>query len=154
MYWNLKKSILRSVFLWKKALAAFLCKSLINVKDPLLLWNEEEDGWSWAPLMKCFFLQLFPNPQWSLHPLHITSLWSVGLRQISPVPGGQKPFIREGRLHAACNTKRGCYCGENWYHQLNHHFPSFLFHKVTNLSPRSPPGGGECLASLISCWQN
>ena len=29
--------------------------------------------------------------QWSLHPLRVTSLWSVGLRQISPVPGGQKP---------------------------------------------------------------
>ena len=32
-----------------------------------------------------------PLPQWSLPPLRVTSLWSVGLRQISPVPGGQKP---------------------------------------------------------------
>ena len=31
-------------------------------------------------------------------------------------------------LHAACNTKRGGYSGENRYHQLNNHFPSFLFH--------------------------
>ena len=32
-----------------------------------------------------------PYLQWSLHPLHITSRRSVGLRQISPVPGGQSP---------------------------------------------------------------
>ena len=44
-------------------------------------------------------------------------------------------------LHAACHTKRGSYCGENRYHQLNNHFPSFLFHNNNRpLSPLSPSG--------------
>ncbi len=74
---------------------------------------EGEEGWSWASLNKMlhFFLQLFPNP--SLHKGREKSNSSTTL-----------PFIREGRLHTACNTKRGCYCGENWYNQLNHHFPN------------------------------
>ena len=47
------------------------------------------------------------------------------------------------QLHAACHTKRSSYCGENWHYQLNHQFPSFFFHKVTNLSPCPPPRGRE-----------
>jgi len=46
--------------------------------------------------------------------------------------------LRFAQSHAACHTKRGCYCGQNRDDQLNNCFPSFLFHKVTYLSPRSP----------------
>ena len=42
---------------------------------------------------------------------------------------------RFAQSHAACNTKSGSHSGENWHYQLNHQFPSFFFHKVTNLSP-------------------
>ncbi len=78
---------------------------------------EGEEGWSWESLNEyaSFFFQLFPNP--SLHKGREKSNSSPTL-----------PFIREGRLHAACNTKRGCYCGQNRDDQLNNCFPSFLFH--------------------------
>ena len=51
--------------------------------------------------------------------------------------------LRFAQSHAACHTKRGCYCGQNRDDQLNNCFPSFFFHKVTNLSPCPPPRGRE-----------
>ena len=33
-------------------------------------------------------------------------------------------------LHAACNSERSGYCGENANRNLNHHFPSILLHRL------------------------